>query len=106
MPDDLRNCRPLEEAQTVRARPRSAHAFVISPRETHVTDMVFRQQSVSSNAVMPLLCLNHTKISPHSHRPSPFFEPIPCATLTICEGAPVRQQEQEVGAGDARSCVQ
>jgi hypothetical protein len=54
---------------------------------------------------MPLLRLNFTKKFPNSHRPSSFFEPIPCATLTISKEAPVRQQEQEVGAWDARRCV-
>ena len=46
------------------------------------------------------------KYLPIPHRPPSFFEPIPCAILTISEGAPVRQQKQEVGAGDARCCVQ
>src|SRR5215204_4798040 len=55
---------------------------------------------------MPSLCLNFTKKYPNSHRSAPFFEPITYATLTICKGAPVRQQEQEVGAWDARRCVQ
>ncbi|MEH2538619.1 MULTISPECIES: hypothetical protein [unclassified Bradyrhizobium] len=56
-----------------------------------------------SNGRMSLVCLNHTKISPHSHPPPPFFEPNPCAILTISQGAPVRQQKQEVGAGERPS---